>query len=103
MDSCISVSFFGTEILGDCDVDAGTDGGADGGQKPGHGAGQSDGSKGGRADEVSDDHAVSEVVQNLQQVCPHDGQGKEQDGGPFPPFGHIFFHMYKTPLIQLKS
>ena len=39
----------------------------------------------------------------LYKTCTHDGQGKEQDGGPFPPFGHIFFHMYKTPLIQLKS
>ena len=95
--------FFGTKILGNCDVDTGADRGADGGQKPGHGAGQPDRSEGGRADEISNDHAVSEVVQNLQQIGPHDRQRKEQDGGPFPPFGHIFFHMCKTPLIQLKS
>ena len=69
MDSCISVSFW-HRILGNCDCDAGTDGGADGGQKPGHGAGQSDGSKGGRADEVSDDHAVSEVVQTAAGLPP---------------------------------
>ena len=54
MDSCIFVSFlapkyWATAMLTPAPMEV----------QPGHGAGQSDGSKGGRADEVSDDHAVS--------------------------------------------
>lgn len=70
MDSCISVSFlapkyWATAMLTPAPMEVQM-----AVRSQGHGAGQSDGSKGGRADEVSDDHAVSEDCTNLQQVSP---------------------------------